>query len=115
MRKLTLLPLCLLIALTCFADKGKKKAITPGTAKDSAAIIQAYLEQFADSVNTAMKYQTGQVSLPTCNAVLNIAPGFKFLNAQQGQFVLHKVWGNPERTDVLGMIFPETSTPFTDS
>jgi uncharacterized membrane-anchored protein len=118
MRKLTLLPLCLFIAITCFADKGGKKKVINlgnGSAKDSAAIMQAYLEQYSDSVTTAMKYQTGTVALPSCNAVLNITPGFKFLNAEQSQYVLNKVWGNPPRTDVLGMIFPEASDPFTDS
>lgn len=110
MRKLTLAALSLLITLTCFADKGDKK-------KEKVVIDSAELAMqfYADSVASAMKYETGQVTLTGCNAVLNIAPGFKFLNATQSQYVLHKVWGNPERTDVLGMIFPAGNSPFTDS
>lgn len=114
MRKITLLPLCLLIAITSFADKGSKNK-TGGSTVDSIALAQQRLQEYADSVISAMHYQTGAVALPSCNAVLNITPGFKFLNAEQSQYVLNKVWGNPPRTDVLGMIFPETSNPFTDS
>jgi len=115
MRKITLIPFCILFVLTCFADKGKKKAINPGSSKDSATIMAQAMLQFADSVNAAMKYETGTVMLKEGNAMLNIAPGFKFLNAEQSQFVLHKVWGNPERPDILGMIVPQNNTPYSDS
>lgn len=114
MKKLLLVPLCaLLLSLNCFAGKDKKPK--EKQAKDSISTeINAYL-QFADSVEKAMKYQTGNIALKGGNASLNVPAGFKFLDAEQSQFVLHKVWSNPERTDVLGMIFPENSTPFTDS
>lgn len=115
MRKIALTPLFLLIVLTCFADKDNKKKAKTNKAVDSLVLLQQAYLKFADSVNAAMKYQTGTVALGEANATLNIAPGFKFLNAEQSKFVWHKVWGNPERADVLGMIMPEFNTPFTDT
>jgi len=114
MKKLLLVPLCtLVLSFNCFAGKDKKPK--EKQEKDSIATeVKSYLK-FADSVEKAMKYQTGTIALKGGNASLNVPAGFKFLDAEQSQFVLHKVWSNPERTDVLGMIFPEKSTPFTDS
>jgi uncharacterized membrane-anchored protein len=71
--------------------------------------------RFMDSVTSAMKYETGSVKLSNGVAVLNIPKGFKFLNPDQSKFVINKVWDNPERDDVLGMIFPEAGGPFADS
>ena len=68
-----------------------------------------------DSVNTAMKYETGTVKLSNGIAVLNVPKTFKYLNAEQSKFVINKVWGNPERDDVLGMLFPADGHPFADS
>ena len=76
--------------------------------------IVAYLKT-ADSVNRAMKYEHGVITLNGGFATLNVPAGFKFLNAAQSQYVLEELWGNPKDASVLGMIFPETSSPFTDS
>jgi len=113
MRKITLLPLCLLIAITSFADKGGKKKVS--NTEDSLAAAEKVYLLYADSVVKAMKYSTGKVLLPTCNAALNIAPGFKFLGAEQSRFVLENLWNNPEDKTVLGMIVPESNTPYSDS
>lgn len=68
-----------------------------------------------DSVNKALKYQTGLVVLDNGIAQLNIPAGFKFLNKEQSKFVISDLWGNPPREDILGMIFPDTDDPFSDS
>jgi len=115
MRKITLIPVMLLLALTCFADKGDKKKVKTKDPVDSVLLMQQAYIEFADSVIKAMNYQTGNVPLAGANATINVAPGFKFLNAAQSGFVWHKVWGNPERTDILGMIMPEANTPYMDS
>jgi len=70
---------------------------------------------FMDSVNKAMKYQSGVIKFPNGIAQLNIPAGFKYLNAEQSNFILTDVWGNPPRQDVLGMLFPEASGPYGDS
>jgi uncharacterized membrane-anchored protein len=90
-----------------------------GKDKDSTQIALEKATQafkFIDSVNKAMKYETGIVKLEGGFAQLNIPKGFKFLNAIQSKYVLADLWGNPKRNDILGIIFPENATPFsTDS
>ena len=71
--------------------------------------------KFIDSVESALHWDTSTVTIGSGIARIKIAPGFKFLNAEQSKFVLHKLWGNPERDDVLGMIFPSNGGPYADS
>lgn len=106
---LALLATCSLLAATAQAAPD-----TDSSAEAAAKQITAYLK-FADSVEKAMKYSTGVVSLPEANATLRIPAGFKFLNAEQSRFVVHDVWNNPGGSDVLGMIFPANGSPFADS
>ena len=73
------------------------------------------LSQYVDSVNKAMKYETGQIKLSNGIAQLNVPQGFKFLNAEQSQYVLSELWGNPPDNSVLGMLFPESGGPLVDS
>ncbi|HEY6504259.1 MAG TPA: DUF2167 domain-containing protein [Chitinophagaceae bacterium] len=48
-------------------------------------------------------------------AKLTIPKGFKFLGPEQSNYIVHDIWGNPGRDDILGMIFPETGSPLGDS
>ncbi|WP_207493465.1 DUF2167 domain-containing protein [Aridibaculum aurantiacum] len=82
---------------------------------DSSAAELSRMIKFVDSVNGAMKYETGTVRLSNGIATLNIPAGFKFLNAEQSQYVITEIWGNPQRPDVLGMLFPQHGAPFADS
>jgi uncharacterized membrane-anchored protein len=87
-------------------------------AKDPEDSLQNAMDQqlkFIDSVQTALKWQTNTIALPNGIARLKLPAEFKFLNAAQSQFILHDVWGNPPRTDVLGMIFPVDGDPYSDS
>ncbi len=113
--KYVLLPV--LMALCCcqvFADKGGKPKKKNETA-DSLSQALSHYYFFQDSVSKALKYETGHILLPGSNASLDVPSGFKFINAKQSQFVITEVWGNPKREDILGIILPETSNPFTDS
>lgn len=86
-------------------------------ANDEDSLTNQLLKQIKlmDSVNKAMKYQSGTVKLPNGVAQLNVPKGFKYLNAEQSQYVIHELWGNPARTDVIGMLFPEEGGPYADS
>jgi uncharacterized membrane-anchored protein len=86
-------------------------------ANDKDSLTNQLLQQIKlmDSVNKAMKYQTGLVKLPNGIAQLNVPKGFKYLNAEQSQFIIHDLWGNPARPDVIGMLFPEEGGPYADS
>ena len=70
---------------------------------------------FIDSVNSTLKWQTGQVSIGNGTVKLNIPSGFKFLNPEQSKFLLHDIWGNPPRDDVWGMIFPESGDAWVEN
>ncbi len=80
---------------------------------DSLAILMNQIK-FADSVEKAMKYETGTIELNNKVAKLNVPASFKFINAEQSKYVLTELWGNPPRTDILGMLFPKDGGPLTD-
>lgn len=87
-------------------------------AKNDKDSLQAQINQqlqLADSIEHALKWDSGTVTIGNGIVTLNITRGFKYLNAEQSKFVLHNIWGNPERPDVLGMIFPANGGPFADS
>jgi len=86
-------------------------------ANNDDSVVARLVQQvkFMDSVNKAMKYQTGVVKMSGNIAQLNVPAGFKYLNAEQSNYVITDLWGNPARTDILGMLFPESGGPFADS
>ncbi len=93
---------CLVFVTPVFAD-GEK---------DSTEINLKRQMQFIDSVEKAMKYETGKITIGITN--LNVPKGFKFLNNEQSNYVLSTLWGNPPQKDILGVIFPETGGPFAE-
>lgn len=109
-----LLLVCVLTSLLTYAGKGDKKPKASPEIDSATLAINKYLK-FADSVNNAMQYKSGLVQLKDADAQLMVPSTFKFLNAEQSQYILHDVWGNPERKDVLGMLFPANGGPFADS
>jgi uncharacterized membrane-anchored protein len=93
--------------------------ITANAAPPGDSTIE-YVEEYlklVDSVNTALKYQTGKIELEGGHAALNVPEGFKYLNKEQSKYVITQLWGNPENSaeEMVGMIFPENSNPFNDS
>jgi uncharacterized membrane-anchored protein len=114
MKRLTVIVVCFLCFLSAIAGKEKKPKVNQEKTADSIAVAVSQILKFRDSVSTAIHYEQGTVRLKDF-AVLKIPGGFKYLDASQSSFVIEKVWGNPKRDDVLGMIFPESEGPFTDS
>jgi uncharacterized membrane-anchored protein len=100
MKILFLLALLLNICTISTAQKEKNS-------QDQEALKELIAQSaFMDSVEHAMNYQHGTVLLKNGIAKLNIPKGFKFLNAQQANFVVSDVWGNPPQ-DVQGLLLPE--------
>ncbi|XDD46638.1 DUF2167 domain-containing protein [Leptospira sp. WS39.C2] len=62
-----------------------------------------------------LKYQTGSVTIGDNLATIKVPKGFKFLDAQQSQFVLHDVWGNPLNEGILGMLFKSDQSPISEN
>ncbi len=104
-----ILTLPLLLALSIGAN-----ANTP---TDSTEIYQKAYDHFKDSVNKTLVYSTGKIKPDGGQLMLNVPEGFKFLNKDQSKYVLTRLWDNPETTanEVIGMLFPEESNPFSDS
>ncbi|HUC83137.1 MAG TPA: DUF2167 domain-containing protein [Flavisolibacter sp.] len=96
MRKIFILA-GLLLSLSGFA----------GGPADTAATA-AILEQLRmiDSIESKLHYKTGTVTLQNGVATINIAPGFKFLDAQEARYVIEDLWGNLKGQTALGMIVP---------
>ncbi|THU40929.1 DUF2167 domain-containing protein [Niastella caeni] len=86
-------------------------------ANDEDSLTAQLVQQIKmmDSVNKAMKYQTGVVKFSNGIAQLNVPQGFKYLNAEQSNFVLTDLWGNPPQENIMGMLFPEAGGPYADS
>lgn len=68
-----------------------------------------------DSIQRTFNYQTGTVQLKGGIATLKVPAGFKYLNPEQSEQVLTQFWGNPEGSNTLGMLFPDTSSPLFSS
>lgn len=96
---------CLLLAMLCSSQGAR--------ANDSLDISKQI--KLVDSIEHAMNWRTGKLTIANGSVSLNIPQGFKFLDAEQSKYVLHDVWGNPERNDILGMLFPATGGLFADS
>ncbi len=56
-----------------------------------------------DSIDKGIGYQTGKVKV---NDIIdmNVGTGYKFVPAKSAQMIIHKLWNNPERPDILGML-----------
>lgn len=75
-----------------------------------------------DSLNTlisqleaSFQYQTGEIDLQDGLAQLIVPDGYKFLDAEQSQYVLTELWGNPPDEQTLGMLFPDSLSPLSEN
>lgn len=65
------------------------------------------LVNYYENFEKSLKYESGKITLPEGDGMLNVPKGFKFLNASQTQNVLTNLWGNPEDKKVLGSLVPD--------
>ncbi|WP_114779505.1 DUF2167 domain-containing protein [Botryobacter ruber] len=65
------------------------------------------LQQQIQQIESSMKYQYGEISLKDGLAKINVPKGFKYLDAEQAEYVLTELWGNPKSGTTLGMLIPE--------
>jgi uncharacterized membrane-anchored protein len=108
MRKLLLAIALFFAALPAFSREPDDSLDT------SIKEIMAYAN-LMDSVNKALKYETGMITLPSGVIKLNIPKGFKYLGQEQSKYVIEDLWGNLPQENLQGMLFPENSHPFDDS
>lgn len=75
---------------------------------DSTQLFLTQLKKI-DSIEAGLHYKTGTVTLENGLATINVAPGFKFLDAREAKYVLEDLWGNLKGQAPLGMILPAGS------
>jgi uncharacterized membrane-anchored protein len=78
----------------------------PDLPADSIGSEQRYI----DSVQATLHYQTGLITLPDDLGAITVPTGFRYLDAKQSEYVLTKLWGNPNG-ESLGMLFPADRGP----
>jgi uncharacterized membrane-anchored protein len=66
------------------------------------------------SLVSALKWQTGTITLKDGLAKINLSDDFRFLGNEDARKVLHDVWNNPDDPSILGMIFPKDKGPIDD-
>lgn len=76
-----------------------------GDPADSTELLMQQLKMI-DSIESKLHYKTGKVTLQNGVGTINIAPGFKFLEADEAKYVLEDIWGNLKGQTALGMILP---------
>src|SRR3989344_7027492 len=72
---------------------------------DSASLANAIMH--IDSVVNSLDYKSGKILLKSDLATINVPAGFLFLEGKDARYILEDVWGNPEDTDILGILVPE--------
>ncbi|NEU71367.1 DUF2167 domain-containing protein [Hassallia byssoidea VB512170] len=60
-----------------------------------------------------LKYETGKITLQSGVATVNVPAELRYLNSQQTQIVLEKIWGNPSGDGTLGMLVPAKFNPLS--
>lgn len=62
-----------------------------------------------DSIESKLHYKTGNITLKDGIATVNIPANFKFLDADESNYILEEVWGNLKGQTSLGMLVPAES------
>lgn len=69
-----------------------------------------------DSLEQSFKYTTEAIILRNGIGTVKIPKGFKYLDAQQAEYVLTELWGNPKGTDMtLGFLLREDQKIFGEN
>jgi uncharacterized membrane-anchored protein len=76
-----------------------------GGGDDSLKLLQQQLKQI-DSIEKKLSYKTGTIVLNNGLATANIPAGFKFIGADDAEYIITEVWGNLKGSKPLGMIVP---------
>jgi uncharacterized membrane-anchored protein len=65
------------------------------------------IQQYLDSIESKLVYKQGEITLDNGIGILQVPKNFRYLDAEQSEYVLQDLWGNPAGSGTLGMIVPE--------
>ncbi|MFY8129268.1 MAG: DUF2167 domain-containing protein [Chitinophagaceae bacterium] len=105
--KITKLLLGLLLLITNVKASPKEKDDTTTSTLNQEQITYIKL---LDSMNRVLKFDSGMIKLENGIATLNVPKGFKFINKEQANYIITKLWGNPTQNGVLGLLVPNNSS-----
>lgn len=94
-----------LLLIICTPFFIRAETDTTAIEMDSAALENAIMH--IDSIVNSLDYKSGKISLKTDLATINVPAGFLFLEGKDARYILEDVWGNPEDTEILGILVPE--------
>lgn len=78
-------------------------------AQEATEAVDDPAQAFVDS----LRFQDGEIALPSARATLKLPPSFRYLDAADAERVLTQLWGNPPGSKSLGMLVP-TATSLAD-
>lgn len=112
MNKITLRTLLFTFALLfSFLVRSQEESENETTISADELMLQ--YQKYKDSIDKTFKYQTGNVSLGSDLAMLQVPEGYKFIDEEQAKYVLEDLWGNPPGGNygLLGMLVKENESP----
>ena len=86
----------------------------PSVENDPESLLADSFNVIISALEASFEYQFGEISLQDGIAQLNVPEGYKFLDAEQSQYVLTELWGNPPDEQTLGLLFPDSITPLSE-
>lgn len=95
--------LVVLLALASPAAANHFADFFPGLYKQLPAEMRHQLDK--------LELEQGLITIGDGIAELNVPENYYYLNPEATQFVLEDLWGNPDGSGSLGMIFPSNTTP----
>lgn len=99
----TALAALFVLALPVLAQ-GEDETLTP---EEAEAAYRAYAEEVLADVTP----DHGIIALERSPVTLSVSDDYDFYSASESRTILEDLWGNPEDTNVLGMIFPAGLSP----
>lgn len=73
------------------------------------------LNDEAIALLSSLDFKQGEITIGDGLAKLELTDEFYFLDAEDADFVLTELWGNPPGNTSLGMVFPVDATPIHDT
>ena len=73
---------------------------------EDEALVQANVRVSVAGFDRMLNYHTGTIELPQALGRIELGAELRFLSAADTQRVLTEAWGNPAKTDTIGMLVP---------
>ena len=86
----------------------------PSVENDPEGLLTDSLNVIISELEASLVYQFGKINLQDGIAQLHVPEGYKFMDAEQSQYVLTELWGNPPDEQTLGLLFPDSITPLSE-